>query len=199
MYLVLKVGDGVKNCYLDIADWYKSLRNHCSKKVVDCNYLAWPADGHRWQLLSYSWMLSCEVRSLAKCLYTMSCPYPPMLKNFPNARFSLWAICESTNSQHHSGVQYLCSTVIYQDHSSAKWRRQNQEMCKPKTVTKTKNKEIQFTFEGTILNYLDFLSVMLMKHGYNKYTPVTNCRHFGIKIIIPPIRASVISIFLLYL
>ena len=124
MYLVSKVGDGVKNRYLDIADWYKSLRNHCSKKVVDCNYLAWLADGHRWQLLSYSWMLSCEVRSLAKCLYTMSCPYPPMLKNFPNARFSLWAICESTNTQHHSNISvqlsYTKTTPLQNDAGKTK-------------------------------------------------------------------------------
>lgn len=65
---------------------------------------------------------------------------------------------------------------------------------KAKTVAKTKNKEIQFTFEDASSNYLDFLSLMLRKHSYEKFTPVTNRSRFGIKIIIPPNRAFVFSL-----
>ena len=52
--------------------------------------------------------------------------------------------------------------------------------AKPKTQNKTKNKEFAFAFENTLENYLSFLSSMLTKHGFEKYTPVTNRRRYGL-------------------
>jgi hypothetical protein len=60
---------------------------------------------------------------------------------------------------------------------------------KTKTKIETKNKELSFTFEDTIPNYIDFLTALLKKHGQNEYTPVTEKRRFGIKIIVPPKKA----------
>jgi len=41
----------------------------------------------------------------------------------------------------------------------------NKKGEKPKMQTKTKNKEISFSFEDNTNNYLNFLSTMLVKHG----------------------------------
>jgi hypothetical protein len=58
-----------------------------------------------------------------------------------------------------------------------------------KTTSKTKNKEMSFTFVATAPNYLSFLSSMLSKHGYEKYTPVTNSRRFSVRVLVPPAKA----------
>ncbi|KAF8994282.1 hypothetical protein BDQ17DRAFT_1331211 [Cyathus striatus] len=44
----------------------------------------------------------------------------------------------------------------------------------PKVVKKTKNKEFSYTFSANPANYLTFLSLILSKHSYEKFSPVTN-------------------------
>jgi len=63
--------------------------------------------------------------------------------------------------------------------------------------TKMKNKEITFLFEDASANYLKFLLTMLIKHGYDKLTSVSNCHRFGVRVIIPPNKACDFTLFLL--
>ena len=65
----------------------------------------------------------------------------------------------------------------------------NKKGAKLKMQMKTENKEISFSFEDNTNNYLNFLSMMLVKHGYDKYTPVTSRRRFGLRVIVPPNKA----------
>ncbi|KAI0245275.1 hypothetical protein BJV78DRAFT_1158810 [Lactifluus subvellereus] len=52
----------------------------------------------------------------------------------------------------------------------------------PKGKLESKNKEFPFTIESTEENYLSFLSAIIRKHGYDKYTPVMKEKCFGIKV-----------------
>jgi hypothetical protein len=64
--------------------------------------------------------------------------------------------------------------------------------AKSKTAKKkieTKNKEFPFTFEMTQENYFRFLSTVLTKHSYQKYSPITARNRFNIKAIVPPSKA----------
>lgn len=58
-----------------------------------------------------------------------------------------------------------------------------------KKKVKTKTEDFPFTFEATQANYLAFLSALLEKHRYLKYTPVTTQTRFNIKAIVPPNKA----------
>ena len=58
-----------------------------------------------------------------------------------------------------------------------------------KKKIETKNKEFPFTFETTQENYFWFLSILLTKHRYQKYSPVTARNRFNIKAIVPPSKA----------
>lgn len=53
-----------------------------------------------------------------------------------------------------------------------------------KGTIQTKNKEFPFTFESGEKNYLSFLSAVLDKHGYNKFTPVVKKTCFPVKYIL---------------
>ncbi|KAF8800146.1 hypothetical protein BYT27DRAFT_7027078, partial [Phlegmacium glaucopus] len=55
-----------------------------------------------------------------------------------------------------------------------------------KKKVETKTKEFSFTFEATQTNYLNFLSAVLDKHQYSKYTPMTIHTRFNIRAIVPP-------------
>ncbi|KAF9033380.1 hypothetical protein BJ165DRAFT_1410441 [Panaeolus papilionaceus] len=61
---------------------------------------------------------------------------------------------------------------------------------KTKTASKgkleSKNKEFTFTFEANSENYLLFLSTLLEKHRYPKYTPVKVNHYFTVKIGVGP-------------
>jgi len=61
----------------------------------------------------------------------------------------------------------------------------------PKKKVETKTKEFPFMFEATQANYLNFLSAVLDKHRYSKYTPITIHTRFNIKAIVPPNKAYV--------
>jgi hypothetical protein len=61
----------------------------------------------------------------------------------------------------------------------------------PKKKTETKNKEFPFSFEPTQENYFRFLSALVTKHCYQKYSPVTARTRFNIKAIVPPSKACV--------
>lgn len=56
----------------------------------------------------------------------------------------------------------------------------------PAKKVESKNKEFLFKFDSSKENYLAFLSALLTKHGYSKYTPVTLPHCFGIKVLVPP-------------
>jgi len=61
----------------------------------------------------------------------------------------------------------------------------------PKKKTETKNKEFPFSFEPTQENNFRFLSALITKHCYQKYSPVTARTRFNIKAIVPPSKACV--------
>ncbi|KAF8814764.1 hypothetical protein BYT27DRAFT_7249806 [Phlegmacium glaucopus] len=63
----------------------------------------------------------------------------------------------------------------------------------PKKKVETKTKEFSFTFEATQTNYLNFLSAVLDKHRYSKYTPITIHTRFNIRAIVPPNKAYVLK------
>ncbi len=74
-------------------------------------------------------------------------------------------------------------------------KRRGNAKAKEKSKAVEKNKELGFTFKDSSDNHLDFLSAILKKHGYDKYTPVTNRRQFGIQVLVPPKKAYVIGLF----
>jgi hypothetical protein len=74
-------------------------------------------------------------------------------------------------------------------HTVAKTDSSKKKKAAAKMTTKTKNKEMSFIFIATAPNYLLFLSSILSKHGYEKYTPVTNGHRFSVRVLVPPAKA----------
>ena len=101
----------------------------------------------------------------------------------------------STHSPNHTAseqpteVEIKKISVNATYHTVAKADSSKKKKAAAKTTTKTKNKEISFTFVATAPNYLLFLSSILSKHGYEKYTPVTNSHRFSVRVLVPPAKA----------
>lgn len=90
-----------------------------------------------------------------------------------------------SSSQSDDGVTEHKATISSQSSErvtepsvpSEKSKRGNAKARKapaPKSKVENKNKEFTFTFTKEPGNYLDFLSLILTKHGFGRYTPVVN-------------------------
>jgi hypothetical protein len=94
---------------------------------------------------------------------------------------------EQTNLTHLVSqvvVQLQYTVTIATNLKKGKSTTSKHKIAKKKLETKTK--DFPFTFEVMQANYLAFLSALLEKHRYQKYTPVTTQTRFNIKAIVPP-------------